>query len=132
MRTHVALDHLIDLEERVGGLYTSFFRRFADLPAIASLWWEMALEEHEHAGTLKMVKALVDRKGEIADIRHRLRPLQTIIASCERRAGRDVTLREALAMAVHLERSELDRQAPESTGSVDPHQRLRVEKQRLQ
>ncbi len=109
MRTHVVLDQLIDLEERVGGLYTSFFRRFADLPAIANLWWEMALEEHEHAGTLKMVKALVDRKGEIADIRHRLRPLQTTIASCERRAGRDVTLREALAMAVHLERSELDR-----------------------
>lgn len=109
MRTHVALDHLIDLEERVAGLYTRFFRQFADLPAIAGLWWEMALEEHEHAGTLKMVKALVDRKGEIADIRHRLRPLQTTIASCERRAGRDVTLREALAMAVHLERSELDR-----------------------
>lgn len=109
MRTQVALDHLIDLEERVGGLYTSFFRRFADLPAIASLWWEMALEEHEHAGVLKMVKALVDRKGEIADIRHRLRPLQATIASCERRAGREVTLRQALAMAVHLERSELDR-----------------------
>lgn len=109
MRTHVALDHLIDLEERVAGLYTRFFRRFADLPAIAGLWWEMALEEHEHAGTLKMVKALVDRKGEIADILHRLRPLQTTIATCERRAGREVTLHQALAMAVHLERSELDR-----------------------
>jgi hypothetical protein len=109
MRTHVALDHLIDLEERVAGLYTRFFRQFADLPAIAGLWWEMALEEHEHAGTLKMVKALVDRTGEIADIRHRLRPLQTTIASCERRAGREVTLHQALAMAVHLERSELDR-----------------------
>ena len=109
MRTHAALDHLIDLEERVARLYTRFFRQFADLPAIAGLWWEMALEEHEHAGTLKMVKALVDRKGKIVDIRHRVRPLQATIQSCERRAGREVTLHKALAMAVHLERSELDR-----------------------
>ncbi|HSB71610.1 MAG TPA: hypothetical protein VLH58_00665 [Candidatus Methylomirabilis sp.] len=109
MRTHVALDHLIDLEERVGRLYIRFFRKFADLPGIANLWWEMALEEHEHAGVLKMVKELADRKGEIADIRHRLRPLQATIESCERRAGREVTLPQALAMAVHLERSELDR-----------------------
>ena len=109
MKVHSALDYLIDLEERVGHLYVRFYRRFADLPAVADLWWEMALEEHEHAGILKMVKALADPTASVPDIRPRLRPLQALIRTCERDATAIASLREALAIAVRLERSELDR-----------------------
>ena len=49
MKIHSALEYLIDLEERVGHLYIQFYKRFADFPGVADLWWEMALEEHEHA-----------------------------------------------------------------------------------
>ena len=109
MNVHAALDCLIDLEERVGHLYVLFYRRFADLPGVADLWWEMALEEYEHSGILKMVKALADPAARVRDIRPRLRPLQALIRTCERHATGIASLREALAIAVQLERSELDR-----------------------
>jgi hypothetical protein len=109
MRIHTALDQLSELEERVGRLYTRFYGKFNDSPIVAELWWEMALEEHEHSGILKMVKELAEPTGQVVDIRKRLRPLQAMIKACERRAWRDISLSEALAMAVRLERSELDR-----------------------
>jgi hypothetical protein len=118
MRIHEALDHLIDLEERVGRLYTQFYGKFSDLPAVGGIWWEMALDEHGHAGVLKMVKELTDPKGRLADIRGRLRPLQAAIRACERMAVRDVTLSQALAMAVRLERSELDRLGRETVQAI--------------
>jgi hypothetical protein len=118
MRIHAALEQLSELEERVGRLYTRFYGRFSDLPIAAEIWWEMALEEHEHAGVLKMVKELADPAGQVADIRRRLRPLQAMITACERRAARDITLSEALAMAVRLERSELDRLGHETVQAI--------------
>ena len=118
MRIHAALDQLSELEERVGRLYTRFYGKFSDLPVLAELWWEMALEEHEHSGILKMVKELTDPAGQVADIRRRLRPLQAMIKACERRAARDITLSEALAMAVRLERSELDRLGRETVQAI--------------
>lgn len=118
MRIHAALDQLSELEERVGRLYTRFYGKFSDLPIAAEIWWEMALEEHEHSGVLKMVKELADPAGQVIDIRKRLRPLQTMIRTCERRAARDITLSEALAMAVRLERSELDRLGRETIQAI--------------
>lgn len=118
MRIHAALDSLIELEWRVARLYTRFYRRFCDLPAVAGIWWEMALDEHEHVGVLTMVKELADPKGRVADIRHRLRPLQDAINACERAAAKDITLSQALAMAVHLERSELDRLGRETVQAI--------------
>ena len=118
MRIHAALDQLSELEERVGRLYTRFYGKFSDLPIAAEIWWEMALEEHEHSGVLKMVKELADPAGQVGDIRRRLRPLQVMITACERRAARDITLSEALAMAVRLERSELDRLGRETVQAI--------------
>jgi hypothetical protein len=118
MRTHAALDHLIDLEERAARLYIHLYRRFADAPTVGDLWWEMALEEHEHAGTLKMVKELTDPKGQVPDIRPKLRLLQALIRASERTVAGDVTLRQALAVAVRLERSELDRIGRETMRTI--------------
>ncbi|MEK7221230.1 MAG: hypothetical protein AAB253_08535 [candidate division NC10 bacterium] len=118
MHIHAALDSLIELEWRVARLYTRFYRRFCDLPAVAGIWWEMALDEHEHVGVLTIVKELADPKGRVADIRHRLRPLQDAIKACERAAAKDVTLSQALAMAVRLERSELDRLGRETVQAI--------------
>ncbi len=118
MRIHAALDQLIELEERVGRLYTHFYGKFSDLPAVAGIWWEMALDEHEHAGVLKMVKELADPRRQVANIRDRLRPLQAMIKACERAAAGDTTLSDALAMAVRLERSELDRLGRETVQAI--------------
>jgi hypothetical protein len=118
MRIHAALDQLIELEERVGRLYTHFYGKFRDVPAVGGIWWEMALEEHEHAGVLKMVKELADPRGRVADIRNRLQPLQAMIKRCERVAASDITLSQALAMAVRLERSELDRLGRETIQAI--------------
>lgn len=118
VNVQAALDCLIDLEERVGHLYVLFYRRFADLPGVAELWWEMALEEHEHSGILKMVKALADPAARVPDIRPRLRPLQTLIRVCERDAAGIASLRDALAVAVRLERSELDRLGRETMRGI--------------
>lgn len=118
MRIRAALDQLSELEERVGRLYTHFYGKFSELPAVAGIWWEMALEEHEHSGVLKMVKELADPAGKVADIRERLRPLQTMIRACERAATRDISLSQALAMAVRLERSELDRLGRETVQAI--------------
>jgi|GEM_PF-538347 len=118
MRIHAALDSLIELEWRVARLYTRFYGRFSELPAVAGIWWEMALDEHEHVGVLTMVKELADPKGRVVDIRHRLRPLQAAIRACERAAAGEVTLSQALAMAVRLERSELDRLGRETVRAI--------------
>lgn len=118
MRIHAALDQLIELEERVGHLYTHFYGKFSDLPAVAGLWWEMALEEHEHAGVLKMVKELTGPRGRVADIRNRLQPLQAMIEQCECVVAGDITLSQALGMAVRLERSELDRLGRETIQAI--------------
>ena len=118
MRIHAALDSLIELEWRVARLYTRFYGRFSDLPAVSGIWWEMALDEHEHVGVLTMVKELADPKAKVADIRHRLRPLQSAIRACEDAAAGEVTLSQALAMAVRLERSELDRLGRETVQAI--------------
>jgi hypothetical protein len=118
MKVHAALDELIALEERVGHLYVQFYRRFADLPGVADLWWEMALEEHGHAGILKMVKALTDPAARVRDILSRLRPLQVLIRECEGASRCVADLREALAIAVRLERSELDRLGRETMREI--------------
>lgn len=118
MRIHVTLDRLIALEERVGQLYIRFYKQFADLPGVADLWWEMALEEHEHAGILKMVKALTAATDRGRDVRGRLRPLEALIRACERGAKRVAGLTEALAIAVRLERSELDRLGRETMRGI--------------
>ena len=118
MHVHSALDQLIELEERVGHLYIQFYRRFVELPGVAELWWEMALEEHGHAGILKMVKALSDPAARVGDLRPRLRPLQGLIRLCEREALQVAGLREALAIAVRLERSELDRLGRETMRGI--------------
>jgi hypothetical protein len=118
MKVHAALDELIALEERVGHLYVKFYQRFADLPGVADLWWEMALEEHGHAGILKMVKALTDPAARVRDIRSRLRPLQVLIRECEGASRRVADLREALAIAVRLERTELDRLGRETMREI--------------
>jgi hypothetical protein len=118
MRIHRALTDLIELEERVARLYTRFYGRFSHLPAVAAIWWEMALDEHEHAAVLKMVKEFAHPRGEVADIRGRLRPLRAAIRACERQAGGNVTLIQALAMAVRLERSELDRLGRETVQAI--------------
>ncbi len=118
MKVHAALNQLIELEERVGHLYIQFYRRFAELPGVADLWWEMAREEHGHAGILKMVKALTHPTARARDLRPRLRPLQALIRRCEREALRVAGLREALAIAVRLERSELDRLGRETMRGI--------------
>ena len=118
MRIAVALDQLIELEERVGRLYTQFYGKWSDVPAVGGMWWEMAREEHEHAGVLKMVRELTHPEGQVADIRHRLRPLQAMIRKCEQVAAGRITLSEALAMAVRLERSELDRLGRETVQAI--------------
>jgi len=118
MRLHATLDALIELEERVARLYTDFCGRFAHMPAVAGIWWEMALEEHEHAGVLKMVRQLAGRRSRGGDLRGRLRPVHEAIHACERAAARDITLAEALAMAVRLERSELDRLGQETLRAI--------------
>jgi len=118
MRIHAALDQLSELEERVGRLYTRFYGKFHEFPIVAELWWEMALEEHEHSGILKMVKALAEPTGQVPDIRKRLRPLQAMIRACEQRAMGDISLNQALGMAVRLERSELDRLGRETIGAI--------------
>jgi hypothetical protein len=118
VKIHATLDRLIHLEERVGHLYIQFYKRFAHLPGVADLWWEMALEEHGHAGILKMVKALTGPTDHGRDVRGRLRPLQALIGGCERDARRVTGLTEALAIAVRLERSELDRLGRETMRSI--------------
>jgi hypothetical protein len=118
MRIHAALDSLIELEWRVARLYTRFYGRFSELPAVAGIWWEMALDEHEHVGVLTMVKELADPWARVVDIRHRLRLFQATIAACERAAAGEVTLSHALGMAVRLERSELDRLGRETVRAI--------------
>jgi hypothetical protein len=115
---HATLDRLIALEERVGHLYIRFYKRFAQLPGVADLWWEMALEEHGHAGILKMVKALTAPTDRGRDVRGRLRPLEALIRGCERDAKRVTGLAEALGIAVRLERSELDRLGRETMRGI--------------
>ncbi|RPI02185.1 MAG: hypothetical protein EHM71_15555 [Zetaproteobacteria bacterium] len=118
MNVRSALDRLIDLEERVGHLYILLYKRFVDLPGVADLWWEMALEEHGHAGILKMVRALADPATRVKDLRPRLQPLEALIRGCERQVARISSLQEALAIAVRLERSELDRLGRETMRGI--------------
>ena len=112
------LDVLIHLEERAARLYTHFYGRFFHMPAVAGLWWEMALEEYEHAGVLKMVRQLANPRRRPPGLQARLRPVEEAIRECERAVTREFDLAEALAMAVRLERSELDRLGQETLRAV--------------
>ncbi len=118
MRIAAALDRLIELEEQVGRIYTRFYGKWSQIPAVGEMWWEMALEEHEHAGVLKMVRQLSQPTGQVPDIRGRLRLLERMITQCEHQAADDLTLNDALGMAVRLEESELDRLGRETVQAM--------------
>jgi hypothetical protein len=108
MKTQDALSLLAALEERVGRIYFRFFRAFREEPVVARCWWEMAREEHGHAGILKMVRELVAPSVECGEIGPRLWALVETVERCERQALEVDSLTRALELAIRLESSELD------------------------
>lgn len=99
---------MIALEERVARVYTHFFRTFRDDPAVARCWWEMALDEHGHAGILTMVRELVSSQAEAGEVGSRLWTLVEAVEHCEAEAREVTALDRAVELAIRLESSELD------------------------
>lgn len=103
-----AVQELIELEGRAASLYLRFFRQFAELPGLARLWWALAAEEHEHAGALRMVQELAEGV-RVPDLGPALARVRAAIGAAERLGTGAPSAAQALAAAVRLERSELDR-----------------------
>ena len=108
MKTQDALSLLAALEERVGRVYFQFFCLFREDPVVARCWWEMAREEHGHAGILKMVRELVAPAEECREIGPRLWSLVETVERCEHQALEVDSLTRARELAIRLESSELD------------------------
>ncbi len=107
------LDRCIALEHGAGDVYRRLASRARGDPELERLWTSMARDEDEHARKLATWRALLigeppDRRACADGFDEGVRTLERLMAHARAEADRVATTDEAFALALVLERSELD------------------------
>ncbi|MFN2370591.1 MAG: rubrerythrin family protein [Candidatus Krumholzibacteriia bacterium] len=102
------LDAAIGLELAISRLYLRFHH---DLPGDADFWWQLAMEEKNHAALLRSVDMMATTAAGVPDglLPGRVQELRDLVARIEeclvRYAGSPAARDEAFALALELEQS---------------------------
>ncbi|HEY3302288.1 MAG TPA: hypothetical protein VGL70_01995 [Candidatus Binatia bacterium] len=101
-----------EIERLVSKIYLRFSHLFFDRPALREFWWEMGLEEEQHASILLACKALIDNyEDEELDpsvTQEKASELKEKLSTFLRQGTPSLTVEEAFQIAVEIETSEID------------------------
>jgi hypothetical protein len=98
----------LEFEERAAAIYVQFASRFATDGKLSSFWLEMAMHEKQHAGLMQFCLCDGQFAADLPD-KTELQKLDALLKRIEKRApDRNLTIEEALLLAIELESSEIN------------------------
>lgn len=97
-----------EFEERAAAIYLKMAARFPDDHELASLWFDLAMHEKEHAGLLQFCLCESCFASDLPNEKD-IRRISGLFRSLEKRAASpDLGIRDAFAIAVEMETSEIN------------------------
>lgn len=101
-----------EIERLVGKLYFRFSHLFLHRPALRDFWWQMAMEEEQHACILLAIRIVIENYLEEAidpSIRQdKADQLKARLLAYLRKGTPAITAEEAFRIALEIESSEID------------------------
>ena len=105
---HNVCDSLVMFEEQAASIYRTFALRFAEDHALSAFWWQMSMEERQHAQLLRfcgceqlLIRGLPDDST--------VRDGATVLKDLEERSNAiDLSRDQAFQIAAELEASEIN------------------------
>ncbi|MCX8073488.1 MAG: hypothetical protein N3C12_13730 [Candidatus Binatia bacterium] len=113
-RLEALIRDAMELERQTMELYCRFESIFAEPEELRSFWFDMAQHESRHFGALALVAGLLrGRKDRTLAVERHLRPerldhLRSYLRTAHREAARGLSLRQAFAIALEIESSEIE------------------------
>ena len=106
------LEGFAAIERLAAKVYFRFSHLFLHHPELRDFWWQMALDEEQHASTLLACKELITNyQDEALDPglgQKKADELKERINAYLRKGTRSITMEEAFKIALEMESSELD------------------------
>lgn len=106
------LDRFADIERLVSKIYFRFSHLFLDQAAVRDFWWDMGMEEEQHAAILLACKDVIenyeDEKLDPSISREKADRLKEQLTSYLRKGTPSLDVEEAFRVALEIETSEID------------------------
>jgi len=106
------LARFAEIERLVSKIYLRFSHLFFDRPALREFWWEMGLEEEQHASILLACKAVIenyeDERLDPSVTRDTADSLKERLGAFLRQGTPSLSVNEAFRIALEIESSEID------------------------
>lgn len=106
------LERFAEVERLVSKIYLRFSHLFSDRPALREFWWQMGLEEEQHASILLACKILIDNyedeKLDPSVTREKADELKEKLSAFLRRGTPSLSVDDAFRIALEIETSEID------------------------
>jgi len=106
------LDRFAEIERLVAKVYFRFSHLFLHHSELRDFWWQMAMEEEQHASILLACKELIENyEDEVLDpsiSQEKADQLREQISAYLRKGTPSITVEEAFRVALEIEGSELD------------------------
>lgn len=106
------IERFAEIERLVSKVYFRFSHLFLHHPDLRDFWWQMAMEEEQHACILMACKAIVENfHDELTDPeipQEKAGQLEERINAYLNKGTPSITVEEAFRIGLDIERSELD------------------------
>jgi len=106
------LERFAEIELLVSKIYLRFSHLFFPQPKVRDFWWDMGMEEEQHASILlacrDMIENYEDEKLDHSISREKADQLKEQLTSYLRKGTPTLTVAEAFRIAVEIETSEID------------------------
>jgi rubrerythrin len=106
------LERFAEIERLVSKIYYRFSHLFLSDSELRDFWWEMAVEEEQHASILLACKDLIenyeDEKPDPSISREKADQLKEQLTSYLRKGTQSLAVEEAFRIALEIETSEID------------------------
>jgi hypothetical protein len=101
-----------EIERLAGRVYFRFSHLFLDIPELRDFWWQMAVEEEQHACVLIAIRTVIETYREAAAdpaISHeKADQLEARLLAYLGKGTPMITVDESLSIALDIESSEID------------------------
>ncbi len=106
------LERFAEVERLVAKVYFRFSHLFLHHPELRDFWWQMAMDEEQHASILLACKEMIENyEDESIDpsiTREKADQLKALITAYLSRGTRSLGVEEAFKIALEIESSEID------------------------
>ncbi|MDP6560861.1 MAG: hypothetical protein QF619_12225 [Candidatus Binatia bacterium] len=106
------LDRFADIERLVSKIYFRFSHLFLHQSELRDFWWQMAIDEEQHACILTTCKAIIENYEDVAVDpfidQDKAAEIEETLQSYLEKGTQSIAVEEAFRIALDIENSELD------------------------